>query len=258
MDESEVIARTDANYQHVYALLATGHDGGEVREKDGLVVINTGTPAAVFNNAIVTRALSAPEKLLREAIEYFDACGTPFVVRIREGLDVGAERACEALGMPYSDTVPGMALAPITAASSAPVAGLEIRTARTRAEFDEFFDVVCSVFEFPAELARVIFSDELLHRNDSEWYIGYVDGAPVATSTLVMTDRTAGIFNVATESAYRGRGIGEAMTRKCVRRGAEMGCVMAALQASEMGRPVYERMGFRLVSPYRTFHRPGV
>jgi GNAT superfamily N-acetyltransferase len=257
MDAAEIIARADANYQHVYSLLATAHDGGELHEKDGLLVINTGLPAAVFNNAIVTRPLAAPEQRLREAIDYYDACGLPFVVRIREGLDPPSEKACEALGLPYSDTVPGMALSPLRDADAAP-AGLEIRVARTNAEYDEFFRIVCDVFAFPMDAARTIFTDALLHRDDSQWYLGYLDGVAVATSTLVATDRVAGIFNVATMPDARGRGIGEAMTWRCVQGGRELGCVMSALQASAMGRPVYERMGFRLVSPYRTFHRPGI
>jgi hypothetical protein len=40
--------------------------------------------------------------------------------------------------------------------------------------------------------------------------------------------------------------------------GAALGCPSAFLQASEMGQPVYRRMGFETVAPYRTFYRrPG-
>ncbi|HEY8173425.1 MAG TPA: hypothetical protein VIH21_10105 [Dehalococcoidia bacterium] len=40
-----------------------------MRERDGLLVINAGLPAATLNDVIVTRPLAAPEKLLREAME---------------------------------------------------------------------------------------------------------------------------------------------------------------------------------------------
>jgi ribosomal protein S18 acetylase RimI-like enzyme len=257
VDEADIVWRADANYYAVSSLLGSGHDGGEVREKDGLLLISTGLPIAAFNVAFVTRPLAHPEQSLRDAVACYDASSMPFIVRVREGLDPASERACEALGLPYSDTVPGMALTPLGAAR-VPAEGLEIRTARTASEFDTFFNIVCSVFDFPIEAARVIFTDEIMRRHDVEHYIGYLDGEAVATSTLVITHRTAGVYNVATAPAARGRGIGEAMTWQCVRRGAALGCVMAALQASTMGRPIYERMGFRLVSPYRTFHRPGV
>jgi hypothetical protein len=46
------------------------------------------------------------------------------------------------------------------------------------------------------------------------------------------------------------------MTAHAVRRGAELGAVMASLQASDMGRPVYEHMGFRVTAWYRNFRRP--
>ena len=64
----------------------------------------------------------------------------------------------------------------------------------------------------------------------------------------------AGIYNVTTVEAARGRGIGAAMTVAAVRHGADLGLDLATLQASTMGRPVYERLGFEFVCdllPYR-------
>jgi GNAT superfamily N-acetyltransferase len=87
-------------------------------------------------------------------------------------------------------------------------------------------------------------------------YVGYADGQPVATSALLITGDVAGVYWVATAEAFRGRGYGEAMTWHVVREGAAAGCRVAALQASDMGRPVYERMGFRYVAGYRTFVPP--
>jgi GNAT superfamily N-acetyltransferase len=103
-----------------------------------------------------------------------------------------------------------------------------------------------------------MFNKRLLDATEVGLYVGYVDGQPVANSALVAAQRVAGVANIATLSSHRGRGIGEAMTAHVLKRGREFGCIMASLQASEMGKPVYERMGFRAVCKYRTFHRPGV
>ena len=85
-------------------------------------------------------------------------------------------------------------------------------------------------------------------------YVGYLDDEPVATASLITAGSAAGIYNVATVAAVRGRGIGAAMTAFAVRAGADRGMQVATLQASTMGRPVYERMGFEFVCdfvPYR-------
>jgi GNAT superfamily N-acetyltransferase len=254
---AEIVARADANYVAMWSLYGSAHDRGEVRERAGIVCVSSGLPIAMFNNVFVTRPLAEPERQIAESAAFLDGLGLPFVVRIREGLDAASEVACERLGMPYSDTVPGMALAPIGQIPR-PMPGLEIRIADGAGELAQHRRILVEVFGFPAEVTSTLVPDALLDLPDCELYVGYADGEPAATAGLFVSHRTAGIWNVATVPSHRGRGIGEAMTGHAVRRGAELGCVMANLQASEMGRPVYERMGFRPVAPYRTHHRPGV
>ena len=47
------------------------------------------------------------------------------------------------------------------------------------------------------------------------------------------------------------RGIGEAISRQVLRAGADVGCEVGVLQASPMGHPLYEKMGFEEVIDYR-------
>ena len=87
-------------------------------------------------------------------------------------------------------------------------------------------------------------------------YLGCVDGEPVCTSAVVATGAIAGIYWVATLEKYRGRGLGEAITWESVKGGIALGCGIASLQASVLGQPVYERMGFRTPFDYVHFGTP--
>jgi GNAT superfamily N-acetyltransferase len=251
----DLAARADANYYHSWGALARIMDGGAVVEDDGLLLTDLGLGVRHLNVAFVTRPLADPVKQVRHAMEFFAERGSPFVVRIREGLDPASEAACEHLGMPYADTVPGMASVAMTALPAP--AELSIERVTTPEALVAFCLVVGRGFDLPGELAERLLPPAILLEPDIDLFLGHAEGKPVATSTLIRSDGVAGVHHVATLPEFRRRGLGEAMTWHAVAAGARYGCDMAALQASEMGRPIYERMGFRLVSPYRTFHLPG-
>lgn len=82
-------------------------------------------------------------------------------------------------------------------------------------------------------------------------YLGYADGKPAATSLRYTPAHLAGIYLVSTLPEFRRRGFGEAMTWRAVMDGKTGGCTASYLQASSMGRPVYEHMGFRVLEQYR-------
>jgi len=84
-------------------------------------------------------------------------------------------------------------------------------------------------------------------------FAGRLDGRVVATSALLDSDGVAGIYVVATEERYRGRGIGTALTWAAIAEGRRRGMLVTTLQASPMGRTVYERLGLRTVAEYRLF-----
>jgi len=254
MDDSDLAAAVDTNYWESFRLMAASC-GGDVLEQDGVLSIATGVPVAMLNIAFVTGPLVRPGRALETAVDFFESRSLPFVVRVREGVDTVTEEAAEKAGMPYSDTVPGMALHPVTEPPPGP-ADLEIITVRDASSLALFQQAAADGFGMPLAIAETLFAAELLRQEGVELYVGLRDGQPVAASTLNVTASTAGVYNVATVPDHRRRGIGEAMTWHCVSRGLELGCSLAVLQASEMGRPVYERMGFRTVAPYRTFHRP--
>jgi ribosomal protein S18 acetylase RimI-like enzyme len=84
-------------------------------------------------------------------------------------------------------------------------------------------------------------------------FVGTVEGEPVASSGLMTFGGLAGIYNVATVPGARRRGYGEALTRAAIGYGRDLGYHVAILGASDLGRGIYQRMGFRDVCVARQF-----
>ncbi|NMO51475.1 GNAT family N-acetyltransferase [Actinoplanes sp. TBRC 11911] len=82
---------------------------------------------------------------------------------------------------------------------------------------------------------------------------GIVDGTTVATCTLSLGTEVAALYCIATDPAYRRRGIATALTVEAVRIAAESGRRVVTLQASSEGEPVYRRIGFETVSRYHCY-----
>jgi len=83
-------------------------------------------------------------------------------------------------------------------------------------------------------------------------WVGRVEGRPVTTATAYVSDGFVGVYAVATTADARGRGYGEAVTWAATLSRPDL---PATLQASEQGRSVYERMGYRTVAEFVVWER---
>jgi GNAT superfamily N-acetyltransferase len=75
-------------------------------------------------------------------------------------------------------------------------------------------------------------------------YTGYLDDEPVTSGTLLLAGGIAGIWDVSTPPAHRGKGFGGAITLAMLRTAHERGYQYAWTWSSRMGKRVYERVGF--------------
>jgi GNAT superfamily N-acetyltransferase len=98
-----------------------------------------------------------------------------------------------------------------------------------------------------------VLSPDLVRIEAFTGFLGLLDEQPVATSAVYLSEDTAGVYNVATLEAARGKGVGAAITWAAALCGLERGSERSILQASQMGEPVYERMGYVTPTRYRQF-----
>jgi len=85
-------------------------------------------------------------------------------------------------------------------------------------------------------------------------FLLYADGKAVAGGSASFVEGVSYIGWMATLPEYRGRGCAEALLRRMdefMRR--RYGVKETVLHATEMGRPVYERMGFRAVDEFAAY-----
>ncbi|HYI65547.1 MAG TPA: GNAT family N-acetyltransferase [Candidatus Limnocylindrales bacterium] len=240
---------------------ATGH---ELHDDPDLRWFHTGLPDPYLNPVLATRlAPSEADAVLdRMGAELTDR-GAPFTwwATPSSSPDDLAARLVRR-GLVAEDPWPGMTLEIDAMKQPPPVSGLAIRRVTNDLELETYVRTFAPILspspaftDLLAEASRRIGYEE---EAAEVHFVGLLDGEPVATSSLITAGGAAGIYNVTTVEHARGRGIGAAMTAAAVEAGHRRGMTTAALQASTMGRSVYESLGFRHACdlvPYQ-FPRP--
>jgi GNAT superfamily N-acetyltransferase len=86
-------------------------------------------------------------------------------------------------------------------------------------------------------------------------YIARVDGRPAASVVTNDHDGDCAVWWVAVTPDARGRGLAAGLMRRALHAGRERGCDVSTLQATKLGRPVYERLGYRGLGPIEMWER---
>ncbi|MGA9141687.1 MAG: GNAT family N-acetyltransferase [Methanocella sp.] len=167
----------------------------------------------------------------------------------------------EHYGFTYSRDMKSMAL-DLSAFSPGPgfPAGVEIREVAGQDDADAWAQVVVASYGFDDDVRRH-YGSHLIARNGKadgsrHYYLGLLDGRPVATAVLFRGADAAGIYYVGTLPGARNKGIATAMTQHALREAKARGYRIATLNASAAGQPVYRRLGFVDCFATAIYHRP--
>jgi ribosomal protein S18 acetylase RimI-like enzyme len=86
-------------------------------------------------------------------------------------------------------------------------------------------------------------------------YIARENGRPLASVVSADHEGDCSIWWVATVPDARGRGLAPGLMRRALADGRERGNDVTTLQATKLGRPVYERLGYRPLGAIEMWER---
>ena len=176
-------------------------------------------------------------------------------------IENGLDQRLTAHGFTYGGDPAGMAvdLANLNEDITQP-ADLEIKHVENEAGLKAWVDTLVEGWPLP-EIWRTYFIEGYLGYGlgaalDLRHFVGYVDGAPVTISSVMFAAGVAGIYAVATRPDFRGRGLGALITLAPLLEARDEDYRVGILQASDLGHPVYQRLGFEDVFHYKAFQHP--
>ena len=162
------------------------------------------------------------------------------------------------LGFGYDDHTPGMAI-DLAILPPSTQGELTIQPVENRPTLAEWTSVFVRGYGVPEVMTSPILTlvESMGTNLPFRYYLGSLNGKPVAASTLFLGAGAAGIYSVATLPEARGQGVGSAMTLTPLYEARNMGYRVGVLQSSDMGYRVYERLGFQRLCQMDHFYWPG-
>jgi GNAT superfamily N-acetyltransferase len=231
------------------------------RQENDAAFFITGLPSSTFNGSVSFEDPPDIDDLIRRTRDFCGPAAVPWSLSLRGKT---AERVATALGSQgfhELDREPAMVLPSLEREPPPLPPGLTIRRARRPEELGLFWVTLAKGFGIPAGALRSFLRTSalksLVEDPRAAWFVGFADGKAAATSLRVAAGTGSYVAMVSTVAAHRRKGFGEALTWRAVLSGKEAGCRVGFLRASEMGQPLYLRMGFARVDDNRTFAAPG-
>ena len=243
-----------ANLEDHYAHLARMSGSEYHRDADVAWFVSGRTEN--FFNAVVSAAFepTAAARRVDEVLRPFVDRGIPMRWWTDErGLAADLDGLLERRGFELRWDVPGMTmdLASLVAARTdvASPDGLEVRRVLDEAGLRAWAATFATAYGLPKDAADVWFAAlaELGLDRDAPLrrYLGLLGGEPVATATMHLGGGAAGLYQIGTIPEVRRRGIGAEVTLAPLLEARAEGVRFGVLKASDLGRGVYERLGFR-------------
>jgi len=249
--EEELVALAHASFHAGFRKLAAHCPGGETRETDGVFAFVTKLPFSLFNGCIVTEPVAAER--VDGALGWVHGHGAPYRLWIVDKLVGDLAGVPPRHGLePQPDPYPGMVLHPVPE-PPAPAEGVEVVSGVETVDEAMGVAVAGGLTE---ELARRIYPGSFAHDPEVQFFVGRLGGQAVGTSISIQGGGASGVVAVGTLPEARRRGVGTALSWAAVDAGRLRGFDTIVLQATPMGLPVYEAMGFRTVVTYADFAAP--
>lgn len=248
VDAADAIEANGAEF-----LLAMGRAGGGTERDDALIGWTIGGSPIDYHNCVVRADLPAAEAdaAIRAFIDELLVHGLPGTWHVGPSMrpdDLGSRLVDQGLAYAGDDIGMSVALRGVPDALPAP-AGLTIERVRDGRALEAWTGALARGFGegereaawVGAAYARIGLGDDVPWRH----YLARLDGVPVATSSLFLAAGVAGVYFVFTVPARRRRGIGAAVTLAALHEARALGFETGVLGSSEMGFPVYRRLGFQ-------------
>lgn len=228
------------------------------QEGDGLDCIFSGVAVAFFNVGLVTQhqvSADALRALGERACTFAAGKGVPWLfVTTNETLAPGVDAAAtlDAVGLTPIMALTGMVADRVTPSSRVPD-GLQLTRPQDEAACAALLDVNSAAYGMDLDAGKMLMGAP------SFWgghfpVLGLADNAAAVTSAVLMVDGYRYVALVATHPNHQRRGYADAAMRRSLEDAARAhGDTPTFLHATDAGKPVYERMGYRPVSMHTVF-----
>jgi GNAT superfamily N-acetyltransferase len=239
------------NFVEGFRRVARALPDGRISEETGVVRIASRLPGPEFNPVFVTGPVGDPAKMVQDSKSFMEGLGvSSWRMVAAPPLISVVDPSAIAAGLRPGRKLPGMVLDPIPARAPRKPAGLRIRRVMDATLWRTMMRVGLTTFTGvpPDDPDKFLPYTPAI---GARGYVGFVGKVPVSTSLGLSNSGVGGVFFVSTTSEYRGRGYGAALTWQAAVDSRREGCRASYLQASEMGFPIYQRMGYREITRYQ-------
>lgn len=252
----DIITKADLNLRESIKDIGKNAPKGEVVEKKYFLLSTPGLNTDESHaNAVFPLDNSKPEKVFKEANYFFKERNFNYVFWIGDGRDSNMENYLRELGY-KPRRQPGTPLMFIDNRIDMPKLDIEIEVKKVelQEEIGDFIYLVDKSFNIGAEVARTMFeAPKVLNSEKAAAYLVYHNNKAVSGVHIFKTGDIAGIYWVATLEEMRGKGLGKYISALGTNKAFDMGVNKVILQASKLGKYVYDRIGYDWISYYRTY-----
>lgn len=255
-NDEEIVKEIERTFYHDTFDFTKHFPGHLARKEKDMLVFATGVPADVLNGVLGPRMdRQTMDHRITDVMAHFRKERLPMTWFL--GPSSGPEDLESALvdhGLVPGTPIPGMAIDLGTLSPGALPQGVRVDEVADSATLKVCSRTAASGFQLPLEAADgyIRFVESYGYGPSHRWFLGSLDDVAASVALVVMHERVAAVYCVATLPGMRGRGLGKAVTLTALLAAKEAGYEVAVLEASDMGLPVYTKLGFRELCKLRT------